>query len=93
MIPLLPTEAVRRALDAGEWDMAAELLADHEREVRESLADNGPGNESKASWLALLSAQRALLDQLKSARSETAQSLQRLNRDRRGAQAYLADTG
>jgi len=90
VIPVLPTEAIRRALDAGEWDMAAELIAGHEREVRETLAGNGPDSDSKASWLALLSAQRALLEQLQGARSETARSLQRLGRDRRGAKAYLA---
>lgn len=90
MTPVLPAEAIRRALDAGEWDKATELLAEHEREVRETLADTGPDNDSKASWLALLSAQRALLDQLTSARGETARSLQRLGRDRRGAKAYLA---
>ncbi|MGH8084402.1 MAG: hypothetical protein ACREPV_03910 [Lysobacter sp.] len=89
MIPVLPVEAIHRALDAGEWDMAAELLADHEHEVRTTLADTAPHPDNKASWLALLAAQRELLAQLTSARSETAQSLQRLGRDRRGAQAYL----
>ena len=89
MIPELPAEAIRRALDAGEWDMAAELLAGHEHEVRATLADTAPHADNKASWLALLSAQRELLAQLTSARSETARSLQRLGRDRRGAKAYL----
>lgn len=89
MIPVLPAEAIRRALDAGEWEMAAELLDGHEHEVRKTLADAGPDADNKTSWLALLSAQRDLLAQLTSARSETAQSLQRLSRDRRGAQAYL----
>lgn len=89
MIPVLPAEAIRRALDAGEWDMATELLAHHEHEVRSILADATPHTDSQASWLALLSAQRELLAQLTSARSETARSLQRLGRDRRGAKAYL----
>ena len=93
MIPQLPTEAVRRALDAGEWDMAAELLADHERDVRDTLAAQGPDESTRAAWLTLLSAQRALLEQLQGARRETAQSLQQLNRDRRGAHAYLAGVG
>lgn len=89
MIPVLPTEAIRRALDAGEWDMATELLADHEHEVRSTLAAAAPDAANKATWLALLSAQRELLARLTSARSETARSLQRLGRDRRGAKAYL----
>ena len=31
MIPVLPIRAVRQALDAGEWDRASALLAEHER--------------------------------------------------------------
>lgn len=91
-IPALPAEAIQRALDAGEWDMAADLLTQHEHAVRAALSAGDPG-DAREPWLALLAAQRTLLEQLQAARGETAQSLQRLNRERRGAQAYLADAG
>jgi hypothetical protein len=88
VIPPLPTDAVRRALDAGEWDTATDLLGEHEREVRETIAARGVTDDTRASWLALLSAQRALLSQLRDARSETARTLQRFGRERRGVDAY-----
>lgn len=87
-VPALPTEAVRRALDAGEWDLAAELLSGHETEVRQALAANTPDARTRDAWLALLAAQRSFLSQLQGARSETAQSLQKLDRGRRGVRAY-----
>jgi hypothetical protein len=92
-VPALPTEAVRRALDAGEWDLAAELLRDHERAVREAIARNAPDAGTREAWLALLSAQRSFLSQLQSARSDTARELQQLSRDRRGVRAYRAGGG
>lgn len=88
-VPALPGDAIRQALDAGEWDTAAELLGEHERAVREALDDHAPDAGTRDSWLSLLTAQRNFLAQLKSARSEAAQSLQQLKRDRRGARAYL----
>lgn len=87
-VPALPTEAVRRALDAGEWDLAAELLGDHERAVREALASNAPDASTREAWVALLGAQRSFLSQLQAARSDTARELQQLGRDRRGVKAY-----
>lgn len=92
-IPTLPTEAVRRALDAGEWDLAAELLDDHERAVREALTGNGPDAGTRDTWLALLAAQRSFLSQLQSARRDTARELQQLSRDRRGVRAYQVGGG
>ena len=97
MTPTLPIDAIRRALDAGEWDMAASLIAGHEREVREALETPGGSADGlqpdRSAWVTLLSQQRLLLEQLKSARSETSDSLRRLQDNRRGAQAYLAGAG
>lgn len=90
MIPALPAKAIGLALDAGEWDLAAELLGDHEREVRDTLSTNAPSSETRASWLKLLSAQREMLSQLQTARSETAQTLEKMGRDQRGIKSYLA---
>lgn len=91
VVPPLPAEAVSRALAAGEWELAAELLDTHDRAVRAAL--DGQQIDAQAPWLALLSAQRALLQQLQNARQETTESLQRLGRDRRGAKAYLTGGG
>lgn len=87
-VPALPAEAVRMALDAGEWDLAAELLGNHEIAVREALAANAPDARTRDAWVALLAAQRSFLSQLQSARSETAESLRKLDRGRRGVRAY-----
>lgn len=93
MIPELPADAIRRALDAGEWNLAVEMLGEHERAVRETMAVQGADGGNRRGWLALLSAQRALLEQLQGARSETGRSLKRLNKNGHGARAYLASGG
>ena len=90
MIPALPTEALRDAIAADEWELAAQLLAQHEHAMRSALAQNPPrSDDAQQPWLALLSAQRAMLEELRVARDETARQLQQLQQDKRGVKAYL----
>lgn len=94
MIPVLPVEAIRAALAASEWDTAEALMAGHEAELRaactpESLAEA----RCRESWLALLAAQRDLVEELRAARDEAGRALDRLGRERRGVSAYLKGMG
>ena len=93
MIPALPIRAVRQALDAGEWDRASALLAEHERAVRDAVAAEPPDSRSRDTWLTLLQAQRELVEQLQTARSNTGSALQRLRQSHRGAAAYKTSQG
>ena len=93
MIPVLPIATVRQALDAGEWDRASALLAEHEREVRAAVAGAPPDAASRANWLSLLQAQRELVNDLQKARSHAGSALQRLRDSHRGAAAYKAAGG
>ncbi len=87
MIPALPADAIRTALDSGDWDGAAALLRDHETVLRAQIASGGGEHDAV---LALLHAQQAFLAELTATRDETAAALARLNHDRRGVQAYRA---
>lgn len=93
MIPLLPIATVRQALDAGDFDRASALLAEHERQVRAAVASAPPDAGSHANWLALLQAQRELVSDLQAARSHAGSALQRLRDSHRGAAAYRTAAG
>lgn len=88
MIPRLPDTEIRAAIDAGQWQDAAELLAAHDRELRQALADIDPASLPREPWLALLHAQQALLEDMRACRDQAAQALAQLGRDRRGVLAY-----
>ncbi|MEG3192963.1 hypothetical protein [Lysobacter sp. D1-1-M9] len=92
MIPTLPVRQVRSALDAGDWEAAASLISTHETELRDAIAAEGSSARTEP-LLALLHAQRAFLEELKTARDDAAHQLQQLGRDHRGAQAYLGAGG
>ena len=65
-VPTLPIEAVRQAVAGGEWELAAQLLAQHEHAVRAALGDRtAPLAGDREPWLALLSSQRAMLEELR----------------------------
>lgn len=93
MVPPLPDAAIQRALDAGEWSQASDLLADHDRAVRAALATNAPDARSRDAWQALLAAQLAFLSQLQAARSQAAQSLRKFDTNRRSVRAYQGSVG
>lgn len=93
MIPVLPIATVRQALDAGDFDRASALLAEHERLVRAAVAAEPPDSRSRGHWLALLQAQRELVNDLKAARNHAGSALQRLRDSHRGAAAYKATGG
>ena len=91
MIPAFPAQAVRSALESGDWDRAGVLLAEHESELRAELAADTPEDATRRdALLALLHAQQAFLAELTATRDETAAAMGRLGRDKRGVQAYLA---
>lgn len=90
MIPTLPSAAIREAIAGGDWDAADALLSQHEAELRalctpDSLAEA----RQRESWIELLSAQRALIEELRTARDDAGAALERLGRERRGVAAYL----
>lgn len=90
MTPALPVAAIRAAVAANDWDTADALLTQHEAELRASCADGSPAElRCRESWVELLAAQRALVEELRTARDEAGRALDRLGRDRRGMAAYL----
>ena len=94
MIPALPVAGIRQAVASGDYDEAHALLVRHEAELRaactpESLAEA----RCRESWLALLAAQRDLVEELRAARDEAGRALDRLGRERRGVSAYLKGMG
>lgn len=90
----LPVDAIRQAIRDGDWDAAHALLAEHEAALRNAF-EGGSAAETacRASWLELLAAQRAMIDELRGARDEASRALDRMGRDRRGMAAYLEDAG
>lgn len=90
----LPTGAIREAISASDWDRAHALLEQHEIELRAALADGSAAEAGcRQSWLDLLGAQRALIEELRAARDEAGRALDRMGRDRRGMAAYRQDGG
>lgn len=87
-VPPLPEAEVRAAVHAGLWEEAMELLARHDRELRQALDGADVSQLSAGPWRELLEHQTALLGDLSLIRDETARTLARLGRDRRGALAY-----
>ena len=90
MIPALPVTAIRQAVADGEWDTVDALLSQHEAELRAAGADGSIAEtRCRESWIELLGAQRAMIEELRAARDEAGAALERLGRDRRGVTAYL----
>ncbi|QOY63341.1 hypothetical protein INQ40_03540 [Lysobacter sp. H21R4] len=83
---MLPTAAIRKAMEADQLDVAMELIAHHERDVRAALA--APSTADHSAWLGLLAEQNALLAHLKFARSQAAEALQRLKSNHDSVRAY-----
>lgn len=90
----LPTDAIRACIAASDFDGAHALLVEHEDALRASFADGSAAEIGRRdSWLELLAAQRALIDELRAARDDAGRALERMGRDRRAVKAYLADGG
>ena len=87
-VPPLPEAEVRAALHAEQWELAFSLLAEHDRALREALDGVDPTTLSSGPWRDLLRQQNALLADLTVVRDETAATLARMGRERRGALAY-----
>jgi len=85
--PVLPEAQVRAAMHAQQWEVAIELLAEHDRALRQALGAADLSQPS-AQWRELLAHQNALLEDLVVMRDETAAILSRMGRERRGALAY-----
>jgi hypothetical protein len=90
-VPTLPAADIRCALDAGDWDQAGQMLAQHQQAVAQALGQVDWSRCDRTPWIDLLTAQRSLLDDLRTARDEAAAALQRLNADHRGARAWLRE--
>ncbi len=91
MVPVLPTAGIRAAIGADDWAHASELLAEHQRLLVSALAKTDLARESIAPWRELLLEQRALQDEVRIARDQAAQALDKLGRDHRGAKAWLRE--
>lgn len=92
-VPVLPEAEVRAAMHAQRWEHAFDLLAGHDRELRESLESVDLTKTPAAPWRELLERQTALLQDLTVMRDETAAILARMGRERRGALAYRTLAG
>ena len=87
-VPVLPTMHVRAAIDADDWTRATELLAQHQHALASALAKTDLSREPLAPWRELLLEQQALQDEVRLARDQAAQALEKLGRDHRGARAW-----
>jgi len=92
-VPALPEAQVRAAMHAQQWDVAVELLADHDRVLRAALDGIDLSQVSAEPWRELLAQQNVLLGDLVVMRDETAAILARMGRERRGALAYRSFAG
>ena len=92
-VPALPEAQVRAAMHAQQWELAIELLAEHDRVLRETLGSEKLSGLSAEPWRDLLAQQQALLADLVVMRDETAAILARMGRERRGALAYRSLAG
>jgi hypothetical protein len=91
--PALPEAQVRAAMHAQQWEAAIELLAEHDRLLREALGAADLSQLSAEPWRDLLRQQNALLGDLVVMRDETAAILARMGRERRGTMAYRSFAG
>ena len=88
MIPALPVAGVRAAIADEDWDLADALLRDHHAAVIAACAGPGFAAAPRGPWQALVEAQRALADEIRSARDEAGRALDKLGQDKRGARAW-----
>lgn len=92
--PSLPTDAIRACIAANDYEAADALLSGHEAALRAAFGRGSNAERGcREAWLELLTAQRALIEELRTARDEAARSLERMGRDRRAVNAYLRDAG
>lgn len=89
MIPVLPDGRIRAAIAAEEWNLATELLEDHDRAVLQALAAIDSTTEPPGPWRELLAAQKVLVAELLAARDDVGRALEKLGQDQRGARAWL----
>lgn len=90
-VPHLPAEEIREAIAQCDWPRATALLARHQHELVTALEGIDRATMSREPWLDLLLAQRALLAELRHARNEVTDALERLSADHRGARAWLRE--
>lgn len=91
MVPVLPSNKVRAAIEADDWSSAEALLAQHQEQLVVAVREAGSPLPADGPWLDLLREQNLLLAHLRSARDAAADALARLGADRRGAHAWLRE--
>lgn len=91
MVPALPAQEIRLAIEADDWDRATTLLFEHQHALAQALAAVDLRVEPREPWLELLLAQRALMAELHAARNRVEAALHQLNQDHRGARAWLRE--
>lgn len=89
VIPILPSDEVRVAADAGDWTCTADLLDGHDHAVRTAFVD-AAAIESPDCWLELLAEQQALMTELRQRRDQASDALRLLQHERRSAHLYLS---
>lgn len=90
-VPALPVAPLRAAIASGDWTLASQLLDQHHHATSVALAARGhdaPAGEP-AEWVELLVAQRAMLEEIRTARDAAERALAELGQQHRGARAYL----
>ena len=90
-VPALPVAAVRLAMAGEDWTQATGLLAAHQQEVADAMAQVDWSTADRGPWMELLLAQRELTAELDRQRTQVACALARLNEDHRGAKAWLKE--
>lgn len=89
-VPALPAQAIRDRIAADDFEGASALLGAHEAALRDAFElEPDAAKSCRDAWLDLLAAQRALVEELRTARDEAGRALDRLGRERRGVAAYL----
>lgn len=90
-VPLLPAAQLRVAIETGDWATASQLLDRHHQETTRALTARAQGmsDDAPAEWVELLVAQRAMLEEIRSARDTAERALAGLGQQHRGARAYL----
>lgn len=91
MIPQLPADAIRHAIEDCDWARAAALLTEHQQALMAALANLDRSAPIDEAWLALLRTQRALAGELRIARDQAAAALARLRNEHRGARAWFRE--
>ena len=91
MIPTLPVTEIREAIASSDWPQASALLDQHGQALEQALTGLDLAKHDQEPWMALLLAQRELLEEMRVARDAAGDALAQLSQDHRGARGWLRE--